>query len=529
MRPAIQRALVLVAVFAAFLAFVTRKVLTWGKAPSASKDCLFAYPPQPLPSPVRESYPEDIPTTFRFSQTGGFLNDASCLNRTVVRGVVQPTNEDELRKVLAYADVHELPVSMAGARHSMGGQSIAEAGIVLDMMAFKKIEVNEETKMLHVQSGATWEQVQEALDPLGLSVSAMQSINIFTVGGTLSVNAHGIAHTPGQVASTVESMRIMLADGSVVQASRTENAELFHHALGGYGLFGIILDADIRLTKNELYARENKTIPVAELPGFIKETITENQDYGLFYARLSVSPLSYLSEASIHAYKRVPGETADIPPLHADTHTWLNRVVINASKTGGLGRFVRWTLEQYVEPKFHSCLTSRNIAMSQKEVCLVSRNQEMSDSMSYLKNTLPDTDILQEYFVPPEQFPAFVDGLREIMKRHDVNLLNVTVRLVSKDEDTVLAYAPEDRMALVLYFNQKLNAKESEALRTTTPELIDLATRLGGTFYLPYRLDYTKEQLRAAYPMIETFFETKRAYDPDARFQNAFYRMYAGE
>ncbi len=43
------------------------------------------------------------------------------------------------------------------------------------------------------------------LDEQGLSVKAMQSINIFTVGGTLSVNAHGIAHNPGPIASTVRS------------------------------------------------------------------------------------------------------------------------------------------------------------------------------------------------------------------------------------------------------------------------------------------------------------------------------------
>jgi FAD/FMN-containing dehydrogenase len=60
----------------------------------------------------------------------------------------------------------------------------------------------------------------------------MQSINIFSVGGTLSVNAHGIDPMPGPVAPTVRSMRIMLSNGEVVEASSTQNAELFRHVLG---------------------------------------------------------------------------------------------------------------------------------------------------------------------------------------------------------------------------------------------------------------------------------------------------------
>jgi FAD/FMN-containing dehydrogenase len=56
--------------------------------------------------------------------------------------------------------------------------------------------------------------------------------------------------------------------------------------------------------------------------------------------------------------------------------------------------------------------------MSQSDGCLVTRNQEMYDDMAYLKNRLRDTDILQEYFVPYERMPEFVDGLRETVQRN---------------------------------------------------------------------------------------------------------------
>lgn len=69
--------------------------------------------------------------------------------------------------------------------------------------------------------------------------------------------------------------------------------------------------------------------------------------------------------------------------------------------------------------------------MNQKEPCLVSRNEEMYDDMGYLRNRLRDTDILQEYFIPYDRMPQFVDGLRDVVQRNKANLLNVTIRTVA--------------------------------------------------------------------------------------------------
>ena len=85
------------------------------------------------------------------------------------------------------------------------------------------------------------------LDKRGKSVAIMQSNNSFTVGGSISVNCHGWQYGKPPIASSVESIRMMLADGSIVDCSRTQNKELFSLALGGYGLFGVILDVDLRV------------------------------------------------------------------------------------------------------------------------------------------------------------------------------------------------------------------------------------------------------------------------------------------
>ena len=154
------------------------------------------------------------------------------------------------------------------------------------------------------------------------------------------------------------------------------------------------------------------------------------------------------------------------------------------------------------------------------------RNGDMYDDMAYLKNRLPDTDILQEYFVPFDRMPEFVDSLRAIVLRNRANLLNVTIRTVHRDSITALPYAKQDMFGLVLYFNVRFNNRDNEVLQKTTSDLIDAAAASGGTFYLPYQLFYSKEQLRRAYPEIDEFFAAKRRYDSAGLFTNKFYERY---
>jgi len=122
--------------------------------------------------------------------------------------------------------------------------------------------------------------------------------------------------------------------------------------------------------------------------------------------------------------------------------------------------------------------------------------------------------------------PEFVDGLREVVQRNKANLLNLTIRTVHRDTVTALPYAKQDMFGFVLYFNVGFDDKDNEILKKTTIDLIDAAERAGGTYYLPYQLFYSKEQLRKAYPEIEEFFTTKKKYDPIGLFSNKFYEKY---
>ena len=102
----------------------------------------------------------------------------------------------------------------------MGGQSLPRNGqaITLDLNI---CEPDRARKTFRVHAGTRWYQVIEHLAKIGFSPAVMQSNSDFGVAATFSVNAHGWPVPYGPFGATVRSLRLMLADGSIVTCSRT--------------------------------------------------------------------------------------------------------------------------------------------------------------------------------------------------------------------------------------------------------------------------------------------------------------------
>ncbi|MBI3821455.1 MAG: FAD-binding oxidoreductase [Planctomycetes bacterium] len=423
----------------------------------------------------------------------GFVDDASRLNQTRVAEVwpipADPAEaETQLRALLQRARTDKLAISIAGAKHSMGGHVIAPDGIVVDMLPFKRIELNAARKTLRVGAGARWSEIVPHLDGRDFSVAIMQSNNDFSVGGSLSVNCHGWQVRRPPIADSVVSFRLMKADGAIVTCSRTENTELFSLALGGYGLFGIILDAELNVVANERYRAESVFMPSSQYGEHYTRLVNDN--VGMAYGRLCI----------------VPGRD----------NTGLRREVFRAQIGSVAGKDLRWQAEK----KLGETGTQR----------FVSRNQLLNEPADvYQEQNADRTDILHEYFVPRARLEEFLVKARTIVPNHTVDLLNVTIREVREDKDTLLRYADQDLFALVMLFNQPRLHTADEAMRVFTGAMIDAALDCGGRFYLPYRLHASVEQFRRAYPRSTEFFAKKRQYDPDGVFRNQFFMKYGDQ
>jgi FAD/FMN-containing dehydrogenase len=462
----------------------------------------------------------------KWSQLGGSINDASCLNKTEIYGVVEVRSVDDIAKTLAFARDNKLAITTAGVRHSMGGQAFRKGGIVLDMRGFNKIVLNESARSVTVQPGATWHDIQNALHPR-FAVRAMQSTDIFSVGGSISVNAHGMDHQAGALAKSIKSMQVMLADGSLNTISPTENRELFDLVVGGYGLFGVIVEAELDIADNLVYRTGRRVLDYREFPALFAGEIEQDSNIGLMYGHLSTAPSTFLRELLLYTYTKVDGSDFQREPLGEVSGTKLRRLTINLSKQGPLFQELKWLSEKYIEHRMEACTVTRAQALPSAEACLVSRNDPMHDSVPYLRNSLPeDTDILHEYFIPRSQFVSFVDGMRKVLIDNKTNLLNASVRIVHQEKN-FLTYSPEPAFSLVLYINQTTDDEGNRRMKKATEELIDLTIAHKGRFFLPYQLYYSRDQLQRSYPEINDFFAAKRRYDPGELFTNTFYQKYA--
>lgn len=448
----------------------------------------------------------------------GFVDDASRMNATQV-AEIRPVPKDpaeaerQLAALLARARAEGRRVSIAGARHSMGGHTIYPGGIVVDMLPFHQMELDEAGEILHVQAGALWQDVIAYLDARERSVAIMQSNNSFSVGGSISVNCHGWQFDRPPIASTVERFRMMRGDGSIVTCSRDENAELFSLVLGGYGLFGIILDVDLRVVRNERYRIEQFLVPVDDAFATFDRQVRSKPDAEMVYARLGIVPEHFLEEVIINVLYRDPPPDGKLAKLSEPGMVSLRRSMFRGSAGSDYGKELRWEAETQLQPY----LRNKH----------VTRNQLLNESVKVFENRAADsTDILHEYFVPREGVGQFLESVRNLVPEHHGDLMNVTVRYVDTDHDTFLRYADRPMFAFVMLFLQPTTAAGDARMQALTQDLIDAALAAGGRYYLPYRLHASKKQFRRAYPQATKFFALKRKYDPEELFQNKFYVKY---
>ncbi|MBB4805935.1 FAD/FMN-containing dehydrogenase [Chryseobacterium defluvii] len=447
----------------------------------------------------------------------GYTNDASQLNLTKIDTLIEvPNNKSEieiqLRQILKYAKENNLKISIAGAQHSMGGHTIYPNGILLNMLPYKHMELDPKNNILTIGSGALWEDAIKYLDKRGKSIAVMQAFSSFSIGGSISVNGHGWQKNLPPVSSSIISFTLMNYKGEILNCSRTENTELFKLVIGGYGLFGIILDVKLEVVNNPALQYKYIRLSSENYVGHYKKFVSDNPNVNLVFGRLGISDKQFLEEATINYFEKVNEKPLSLPDQNAKNEE-TKRLVFRSTVNSEYGKRLRWDLETGMSK------------MSKNAV--YSRNELLNDHVSLIENKDPhSTDLLQEYFIPERNFNQFIKEIKPVLKESKVDLLNITIRAVNKDKDSYMNYARENIFGFVLLFNQKKTEKQESEMKVLTNELTDITIKNEGTFYLPYRLHIDKIKMRKVYPQSDSFFELKRKYDPQEIFDNKFYQHY---
>lgn len=444
--------------------------------------------------------------------------DVARLLPTRVLRIDRVRKVEQLEAILREAKERNWKVSIAGSRHSQGGHTYYDGGVVLNMKDFDRVlALDRDRKTITVEAGATWDDVQRYINPYGLAVKVMQSSYIFTIGGTMSANAHGRDLDKTSFVETVLSFHLMLPDGSIVNVSRTENPELFRLVIGGYGMFGVILDATLQLTDDAVLERRAAVIDYREFPAHFAR-LKADPAVVLMLARPSFAGGTFLREMTVTTWNRTDKTAEGIHVLGEEQHVLRDKLFFGLSRKFDWAKDLRWILQKKVESSpGRTKLISRNNAMRPPETPL--------ELLDYYSDA--DTDIIQEYYVPIRNFVPFMDEFRRILADGRMNVISSTIRYVKANDETELAYAPkEDAFAIIQMSNAGLSAEGQRQAETVTQQLVDAAIRFGGSYYLTYQLYPTREQMWRAYPNARHVFERKRFYDGEERFMSKFYEKY---
>lgn len=426
----------------------------------------------------------------------------------------------QLSAVIQNARDNNYKIMPVGAGRSQGKQFFPkrkgeEPGVVVDLKHMNAIAIDPATKVATVGAGTRWVDLQAAANKHKLALQVMQASNIFSVGGSIGTNIHGWDHQAGMLSNTVIEMTVM--DGNGLLHVITPNDERFHRITGGLGMFGIVVQAKIQLTDNELLKEVSDPVPLTDYTAYYYNQINNNPNIKMHLFRLSLKPGALLQEGVAVSYMKVdhslPVVTPDFSPENP-IGTRMDRILINVA------RRIPWLRKNYWQTESKRLLANHSALQSRNEIMRPPINAMFSPSVS-------EAEWLQEYFLPAAELNGFLQELSTILNENNVVLLNASVRIVKHNPHPILSYAPtEDRFAVVLCWNQSLKPDELVKAQKWLRLAQEKSVEFKGTYYLPYQHVTSPEVFHAAYPQAKAVSKLKHEDQTAKVFKSELYSAY---
>lgn len=452
------------------------------------------------------------------------VNDIhSQLNATRVADIARPESVEAVRRTLERARRTRRAISICGGRHAMGGQQFASGSLLLDMRKLNRIlDFDSEKGLLQVETGIQWrELIFESLKLQGASprwgiAQKQTGADRLTIGGTLAANAHGRGLKMRPFVGDVESFILLNAEGKLLTCSRAENAELFRLAIGGYGLFGVVVQVTLRLAPRRKVRRVVEIITADGLSAAFEQRIADGFLYGDFQFAIDPKSEDFLRRGVFSCYQ--PADPAT--PLTQGEKQWVEQdwrtllYLAHADKKAAFEKYVayyRSTNGQVYWSDTH-----------QLGIYPDNYHRELDQKMAAPRAS----EMITEIYVPRERLNDFLDEVREDFRRNRVDLIYGTIRLIERDDETFLAWAKQSYACVIFNLHTVHTPQGIERAAQAFRRLIDMAIRRGGSYYLTYHRWATRRQVEACYPQFAEFLRRKKKYDPAERFQSEWYRHY---
>src|SRR4029077_6929084 len=153
------------------------------------------------------------------------------------------------RHAVGFARTQGLDVPVRGGSHSIPGFSTCDDGIVIDLSPMKGIEIDVDAATVRAEGGVIWGELAAATQEHGLATTGGLVSTTGVAGFTLGGGIGWLMRKYGLACDNLRSAEVVTADGQILTASATENADLLWGLRGGGGNFGVVTSFEFDLHK----------------------------------------------------------------------------------------------------------------------------------------------------------------------------------------------------------------------------------------------------------------------------------------
>jgi FAD/FMN-containing dehydrogenase len=155
----------------------------------------------------------------------------------------------DVSRAVTFAKAHGLAIGVRAGGHGLNGQALVDGGLVIDMRDFKELRIDAGARTAWAQPGLTAGEYADAVHEYGLATPFGDAASVGLGGITLGGGIGYLARKYGLTIDNLLAAEVVTADGRIVQASETENPDLFWGLRGGGGNFGVVTGFQYRLVE----------------------------------------------------------------------------------------------------------------------------------------------------------------------------------------------------------------------------------------------------------------------------------------
>ncbi len=184
------------------------------------------------------------------ASSDGYETARQVLNPSIDRRpavIVQPTGEEDVRRVVTFAREHALLTAVKCGGHSVSGMSTCDGGLMVDLSGMRAVRISPKARRVWASGGTLLGYIDHETAPYEL-VTTMGTVSHTGVGGLTTGGGFGrLARRFALALDNVTAVDVVAADGVLYHANPDENADLYWGVRGGGGNFGIVTGFEFQL------------------------------------------------------------------------------------------------------------------------------------------------------------------------------------------------------------------------------------------------------------------------------------------